>query len=125
MSEINIPKRRWGDILMPDGNFDSDSIMDEPLLKTYVRHTRQDGSDAWFFVSTIRRQSSAIHPMLFNETIAWDYDWESEERGEIVEISSCSFGPSTHLDMCKQLFMSGEYAEESTESEGKPKCPNT
>ena len=78
-------------------------------LKSYVWHGRQ-----CFFVSTIERDSSAMvapPPPRFNETIAWLYDYDARERGEIV--AQVGNGPAfaQHTEVCRQLLEYGKYGE--------------
>jgi hypothetical protein len=83
----------------------------ERLLKTYVWH-RPTGK--CFFVSTIERDSSAaITPTpRFNETIAWEYDWDTQERGKIVGMEGEGNDEVTqHMDVVRQLSVKGEVDE--------------
>lgn len=79
---------------------------DDRVMKSYVWH---DGK--CFFVSTIERDSSAMEgPRRFNETIVWDYDWDTKERGLIVHQDEGSVGSiRTHLQVCERFFIQGAY----------------
>ena len=78
-------------------------------LKSYVWHGEQ-----CFFVSTLERDSSALvapPPLRFNETIAWQYYWDTRERGDVV--AQVANGPAfaQHTEVCRQLFADGKYIE--------------
>ena len=82
---------------------------DTRQLKSYVWH-RTTGR--CFFVSTIERDSSAMTeppPMRFMETIAWEYDWDSRMRGELVAMDGSNNVLIQHFEMCRQLYNTGEY----------------
>jgi hypothetical protein len=51
----------------------------DAILKSYVRH-----GDKWFFVSTIERDSSSPLGSRYNETMVWEYNFDTKERGEIL-----------------------------------------
>ncbi len=78
---------------------------DKRLLKTYVWH-----GDDCFFVSTIERDSSAAvdPPPRFNETIAWEYDWDMKELGD--QVGSSGSGPALlqHWEMVQSFFLTGK-----------------
>lgn len=57
----------------------SDYTPDKRVIKTYVWH-----EEKCFFVSTITRPSSAGEGFPYNETMAWAYDWNTNERGEWI-----------------------------------------
>lgn len=80
-------------------------------LKSYVWH-----DDKCFFVSTIERDSSARMPppaSRFHETIAWEYDWETTERGAMVAQDGGGPAFRQHYLICEQLFKTGKYKEDS------------
>lgn len=81
---------------------------DRRELKSYVWHHE---SDKCFFVSTIDRPSSAeaCYGSRYKETIAWEYDWATQKRGNVV--AHCGDGPAfkQHMDVCKQLYEAGVY----------------
>lgn len=78
---------------------------DDRVMKSYVWH---DGK--CFFVSTIERDCSAMEwPSRFNETIVWDYDWDTKERGSIVHQDEGSAGSiRKHLTICERLYACGK-----------------
>jgi hypothetical protein len=55
--------------------------MGQTLAQTYVWH-----GDKAFFVSTINRESSAVHAhgMVYSETMAWEWDAVTKQRGKLV-----------------------------------------
>lgn len=77
---------------------------DTRKLKSYVWH-----GDACFFVSTIERDSSAAisPPPRYFETIAWEYNWDTAERGEQVDMDGDGPALDQHFAMCRQLFTNG------------------
>jgi hypothetical protein len=78
-------------------------------LKSYVWHGEQ-----CFFVSTIERDSSAASeppPRRFHETIVWEYDWETTERGEMVAQDGSHSGLK-HFEICKQIYLHGKYDDD-------------
>lgn len=87
---------------------------DTRQIKSYVWH-----GDKCFFVSTIERDSSAATeppPRRFNETLVWEYDWDSAERGMMLhqEGDGCS-RITIHLEVCQQLYRNGTYDNEAAE----------
>jgi len=79
------------------------------VAKTYVWHGKQ-----CFYVSTIERDCSAavIPPPRMFETIAWEYDWDNQERGEQVRLSSGSALTITHhIKVCQRLHENGLLAQ--------------
>jgi len=73
------------------------------LMQTYVWHENKR-----FFVSTMRRQSSAavIPATWYAETYAWD-----QQNGDVV--AQAAEGPAfkQHMDVVKQLLETGVYNE--------------
>ena len=83
---------------------------DTRQLKSYIWHDGQ-----CFFVSTIDRDSSACTggpPARFMETIAWENDWAKRERGDMVAMSGDGPGFSQHMEMCRQLYLTGKFTED-------------
>ena len=81
---------------------------DRRILKSYCWHKGR-----CFFISTIERDSSAaVSPApRYMETIAWEYDWDSTERGEMVGMTGDGEAFRQHADMVEQLYRTGEYTE--------------
>lgn len=79
------------------------SERNESLLKSYVFH-----GDKCFFVSTIDRQSSSMMGGRYAETMAWDFDWASNERGSIIGQDEAPEGSiNGHIRVCRRLFETG------------------
>jgi hypothetical protein len=77
------------------------------LAKTYVWH-----GERCFFVSTADRDSSALAAgdVRYAETLVWEYDWSTGERGKIVAQASCAPGSiTTHLIVVESLNRTGKY----------------
>lgn len=84
---------------------------DKKEIKTYIWH---QPTGRYFFVSTIERDSSAVEipTQRFMETIAWEYDYETQSRGKIVAQAGDGCALEQHFDVCGQLHRTGEYTEE-------------
>jgi hypothetical protein len=72
------------------------------ILKSYVWR-----GDKCFFVSTIERDSSASQGGRYFETLAWDFDWDKQTKGEMI--AHAGDGPAfrQHLDVVEQLYSRG------------------
>lgn len=82
---------------------------DERVIKTYVWHGRD-----CYFVSTIDRDSSSMMGGRFAETIAWAYDWEAKERGELLWSDLAYEGSITaHQKMVERIHRTGNGAQPS------------
>lgn len=81
---------------------------DRRIIKSYVWH-----NDKCFFVSTIERDSSAAisPPPRYFETIAWWYDWEIGERGDMVAHAGRGQALAQYVDVCRQLIETGEWKD--------------
>lgn len=80
-------------------------VPDERKIKSYVWH-----GENCFFVSTIERDSSATMeapPSRFHETMVWEYDWETAERGKCVLQEGCGLAFDQHFRVCKEIYESG------------------
>ena len=81
--------------------------MNNQIMQSYVHH-----GDKVFFVSTINRESSSMFGGTYAETMVWEWDPETRERGAFVgqgEGSSDSI--YTHQAFCKQLHETGALNE--------------
>lgn len=83
---------------------------DERVIKSYVWHQGR-----CFFVSTIERASSACaDPSRYNETLVWDHDWTTGKSGQLMYQRDCCRGSiEQHLDVCRQLYATGELKMEA------------
>lgn len=80
-------------------------MTDTRIMKSYVWH-----ADKCFFVSTIDRDFSAmISPApRFSETIVWEFDWDKDERTNLIHTDGHISGSITkHLLICQQLHDMG------------------
>lgn len=80
-----------------------------PKIKSYVWH-----GDECFFVSTIELDSSAAispSPRYF-ETMAWEYDYATQERGESVAFEGDGPALAQHFRVCEQLYRTGKCGAE-------------
>lgn len=87
---------------------------DTRQLKTYVWH-----GDKCFFVSTIERDSVREPPgRRYNETIVWEHDWDTSERGRtLYQEGSPRNQPEVHLEIVGQLYRTGKYLDHTDEDE--------
>lgn len=82
--------------------------MEKTLIQSYVYY-----KDQIFFVSTINRRSSALaaSDMIYAETLVWECDPETKERGDLVNLAQTEDvkdGLKLHFDICTELFLSGK-----------------
>ena len=84
---------------------------DSSQIKSYVWH---HATGQCFFVSTIERDSSeAVLPTpRFMETIAWEYDWDTRVRDNVVAQTGGGPALDQHFDVCRQLYQTGKYSED-------------
>ena len=80
-------------------------MLDEKLIHSHVWH-----GNTCFYVSTIDRDSSAmLGPRRFAETIVWEFDWNMNERGNIVSTHGGLAGSIfTHFQVCQFLHETGK-----------------
>ena len=81
---------------------------DNRIWKSYVWH-----EEKCFFVSTIEREYDTYEgTMRGQETLAWIYDWEKSERGELIRQAGhiCD-----HQAICRCLINYGEIPDEDDE----------
>jgi len=75
----------------------------ERLIKSYVWY-----KDKCFFISTIDRDSSTPYGGHYAETLVWEYDWDTAERGKMVGQDEAGQGNiKAHLSMCERIFYHG------------------
>lgn len=77
----------------------------ERKLKSYVWH-----GGKCFFVSTIMRDSSAAaaYGMRYAETMTWEYDWITNERGAIVDQDGDDDALTQHLRVVTDFYRYGK-----------------
>ena len=78
--------------------------VDNPLIKSYVWF-----GEKCFYVNTFDRDSSAmLGPRRYAETIVWEYDWETDTRGNMIAQRGGLEGTIfTHEQMCRLLLRTG------------------
>ena len=77
------------------------------LIQSYVF---RDGK--CFFVSTIDRDSSSLLGGRYAETMAWEIDPATKQRGELIGQGECVQGfIGEHQRACLSLYQTGEYGE--------------
>jgi len=77
--------------------------MSQQVMKSYVHH-----DDKVFFVSTINRESSSMFGGMYAETMVWEWDPETRERGVFVGQGEGPMGSIyNHQSICQQLFNHG------------------
>jgi len=82
----------------------------ETQIKSYVRY-----KDKWFLVSTIERESSAaiIPPVIYNETIVWEWNEETKERGKIIaKTGENKKQIFNHNQICQSLYSFGTWQDQ-------------
>lgn len=84
-------------------------MQDESIIKSYVWH-----GEKCFYVSTVDRDSSAmLGPTRFAETIVWEFDWKTNERGALIHMDEgCRGGIRVHLRVCERIHNTGNPEEE-------------
>lgn len=82
---------------------------DEPKLKSYVFH-----GDRCFFVSTIMRDSSAAisPPPRFAETMTWEMNWATQERGAWVDQDGSGDALTQHMRVVSDFYKYGKRKDE-------------
>lgn len=82
----------------------SDFTPDERRLKTYVWH-----GDKCYFVSTIMRDSSCYEgPRRISETMTWEFNWETNERGEWVDQCGGGDALAQHMQVVEDFYRYGK-----------------
>ena len=81
-------------------------MSDVTIAQTEVNHNGK-----WFFVSTIERDSSAAvsPPPRYFETLVWEYDRATGERGAIVGQFTEYCTLDTHFAVVNGFWRHGEY----------------
>ena len=80
---------------------------DERKLKSYIWHEGK-----CFFISTIMRPSSAMHYQgMYAETITWEYDWNTQERGKILDLTGDGDALTQHQMVVADFYRYGKRQE--------------
>lgn len=78
------------------------------IIQSYVYH-----GDKCFYVSTINRESSTPYPIIYAETIAWEYDNEKSLAGKLIHQDEDGKNRiDTHFKICRQLSEHGNILKE-------------
>ena len=81
---------------------------DNRVWKSYVWH-----DEKCFFVSTIERDYDTYEgTMRGQETLVWEYDWETNKRGELLHQAG---GVGDHQQICRCLIAEGLFPNEDDE----------
>jgi len=84
----------------------SEPERDQRVWKSYVWHDMQ----CWF-VSTIKRDYETCEGIIRGtETLVWQYNWETQERGKIVMQAG---GVQDHQQICRCLIAEGVVPDEN------------
>lgn len=79
--------------------------MSNQLIRSNVRH-----EDKWFFVSTINRESSSMFAagMIYAETMVWEYDNTTGERGAFLfQTDGARDSITAHTKCCERIATTG------------------
>ena len=93
-----------------------DHIPNKTLIQTYVFYSNEQGEDKAFYVSTIDRTSSSMYAGRYAETIIWEWDSTTKQRGDIVHMGEGMEGSiRTHFTICEKLYKDGTMQTEEEE----------
>ena len=83
--------------------------VEEPIAKSYVCH-RGDGSENWFYISTINGISFGDYPVGRSETMAFMWTWANGGKiGKLIsEASGLENSLTNHIKFCNDLFSEGK-----------------
>ncbi len=80
--------------------------LDKRIWKSYVWY-----DEKCYFVSTIERNyDTYVGTMRGQETIVWEYNWETAERGEMLWQAQ---GVVDHQNICRCLIAEGLFPDEN------------
>ena len=83
----------------------------QKIIQSYIWH---DGKA--FFVSTINRESSAMYGGTYAETMVWEWDEKTRERGKIVgQDEGSADSIYAHQRMCKRIHETGKTSADDEE----------
>lgn len=86
-------------------NSRNQNMNNKPIWKSFVWH-----KDKCFFVSTIERDYDVFYETTRGfETFVWEYDWEAQERGELVHQGGGLLG---HQAICRCIITEGQMPDE-------------
>lgn len=86
------------------------------LIQTYVFYSNEQAGDEAFYVSTIDRTSSSMYAGRYAESIVWEWDSTTKQRGDIIHMGEGMEGSvRTHLSICEKLYKDGTMQTEEDE----------
>lgn len=78
------------------------------LMQTYVFFSKENVEDKAFFVSTIDRNSSSMYGGRYAETIVWEWNSATKERGDLIHMEEAFQGSiRKHNLVCEELYKHG------------------
>lgn len=84
-----------------------DDYVSEPMAHSHVYHNGKA-----FYVSTINRNSSAGYGGVYSETLVWEWNKETRQRGDLIgQDEHCKDSIFAHQRMVQRLFDTGSCAE--------------
>ena len=90
-----------------------DHIPNKTLIQTYVFYSNESTEDKAFYVSTIDRTSSSMYGGRYAETIVWEWDSTTKQRGDIIHMGEGGEGSiRTHFSICEKLYKDGTMQDE-------------
>lgn len=93
-----------------------DHIPNKTLIQTYVFCSDEHAEDKAFYVSTIDRTSSSMYGGRYAESIVWEWDSTTKQRGDIVHMGEGGEGSiRTHFSICEKLYKDGTMQTEEDE----------
>ena len=101
-----------------------DHIPNKTLIQTYVFYSPEQShnpnivkpEDKAFYVSTIDRTSSSMYGGRYAETIVWEWDSTTKQRGDIIHMGEGGEGSiRTHFSICEKLYKDGTMQIEEEE----------
>ena len=93
-----------------------DHIPNKTLIQTYVFYSNEQAEDKAFYVSTIDRTSSSMYGGRYAETIVWEWNSTTKQRGDIVHMGEGMEGSiRTHFNICEKLYKDGTMQTEEDE----------
>lgn len=89
-------------------NYSEEREPNKTLIQTYVFFSSETQEDKAFYVSTIDRESSSMYAGRYAETIVWEWDKSTKERGDIIHMGEGMQGSiRTHMSICEKLYEDG------------------
>ena len=81
--------------------------MNSKLCQSYVSY-----EDKEYFVSTINREGSAMQGGVYAETMVWEWDRETRNRGNLVgQDEGMKDTIRVHIKMVERIFATGTFED--------------